>query len=401
MKKFNFTKIVSLALVCAMLMGAFMFTTFAADEATVEIVAKNVWYGEKYQLMFAYNAPVGATVSATVNGQPVDIETYELTEEDEVDADYACMVSEGVAAQAIDTVVTFTVAYGEETATVDYSVLQYVYERMYVSANKAEGAELAMFKALLAYADAASIFFNTTDDDETNNDKNIADLVYVNATDCTFDGKTAGMVQAGETVKFVSSITAGAGKVINFEVTNILTGSTATITAESMAESGYVVNGPVSVAVVEADDDAPVYTDKTYSYTFASGAFSKVGTAKLNGIDWTLSGSVGFFGMDNASSGRGFQFGSKSSPCTSMELASVSSFANVSVVKINTCGYQSGSVKVYVGDTLAGTINFNNSAKEYTINVDNLSGEIRFVCTNAARAYYIKSIGVEYQVEVE
>lgn len=197
MKKFNFTKIVSLALVCAMLMGAFMFTTFAADEATVEIVAKNVWYGEKYQLMFAYNAPAGATVSATVNGKPVAIETYELTKEDEVDADYAYMVSEGVAAQAIDTVVTFTVAYGEETATVDYSVLQYVYERT-AKLNAAEQTdevknELAMFNALIAYANAANVFI---DKDSTN----FNDYKYVTVVGGTFDGNNAtGMFLPGAT----------------------------------------------------------------------------------------------------------------------------------------------------------------------------------------------------------
>ena len=79
MKKFNFVKIISLVFVCALVLGAFAFTTFATEEATdsnVAIVSKNVFYGEKYQLMFAVNAPAGATASATVNGEAVDVELY-------------------------------------------------------------------------------------------------------------------------------------------------------------------------------------------------------------------------------------------------------------------------------------------------------------------------------------
>ncbi len=161
MKKFNFAKIVSLVFVCAMLLCALAVTALAQDETTVEIVSNNVYFGEKYQLMYAVNAPAGAEVSATVNGKAVDVDLYETEPKDldgKVVADYSYIVTEGVAAQAIDTVVTFTVEADGKTATSNYSVLQYVYERMYVK-NIAEGKELAMFEAFLAFADAANANF--------------------------------------------------------------------------------------------------------------------------------------------------------------------------------------------------------------------------------------------------
>ena len=66
MKKFNFAKIVSLIFVCAMLMGALTIAALAAGEDdVVKIASNNVYYGEKYQIMYAIKAPEGATITAT------------------------------------------------------------------------------------------------------------------------------------------------------------------------------------------------------------------------------------------------------------------------------------------------------------------------------------------------
>ena len=196
MKKFNFAKIVSLVFVCAMLLCALAVTALAQDETTVEIVSNNVYFGEKYQLMYAVNAPANAKVSATVNGKAVDVVLFKTNPTDEqnnVVADYAYILAEGVAAQAIDTVVTFTVEADGKTATSNYSVLQYVYERMYVK-NIAEGKELAMFEAFLAFADAANANFT---DGET---VSFNDYKYVTVVDGTLDGNnTAGMFALNST----------------------------------------------------------------------------------------------------------------------------------------------------------------------------------------------------------
>ena len=279
MKKFSLTKIVSFALVCAMLMGAFMFTTVSAEDAgaepVVKIAFKNVNYGEKYQLLFAIDAPEGAVCSASWEGGDLTVSKFEknpvrdeegnniLDGEGNIQyVDYievggvqykTYVVDQGVAAQAIDEVITLTVTYDEYSDTQNYSILQYVHERLYVESKKAtDENEIAMLEALLAYANASDAYFNP--DDEAG----ISDLVYVSATDCTFDGNDAGMVKAGTNVTFVSSIEAGDGKVINFEVTNLETNSVTTISAAAMAESGYTVNGPVSVEAVEGDADVVI-----------------------------------------------------------------------------------------------------------------------------------------------
>lgn len=272
MKKFSLSKIVSLALVCAMLMGAFMFTTVSAEDAgtTLEIVSQNVFFDEKLELMFAFNAPAGYSATATVNGEPIDVVLYEEnpTQDGVKVADYAYKVVQGVVPHAIDTVVTFTVTCNGTTVSKDYSVLQYIYERMYVSAKKAEGAELEMLQALLAYADAADAYFNP--DDEAG----IGDLVYVNATDCTFDGKTAGMVNKGDTVYFESDMVVGEGKVVNFEITNLETNGVTTIDAATAA-AGYVVSAPISVAAVEgaADEKPKQFTLVTSADEITTGEY--------------------------------------------------------------------------------------------------------------------------------
>ena len=195
MKKFNFVKIVSMALVCAMLLGAFMFTTIAADEPVVEIVSNNVYYGDMYQLMFAVNAPEGATVSAADSeGNAIGVATFAEDPTPTINGVEckAYILTAGVAAQAIDEVITFTVTYGNVTVSKSYSVLQYVYERMYVK-NIAKDAELAMFEALIAYANAANAHLNgaTTD---------FNDYKYVTVVGGTLDGNNAtGMFLPGAT----------------------------------------------------------------------------------------------------------------------------------------------------------------------------------------------------------
>ena len=53
-------RILSLALVCLMLIGTFSAfgISASAEEQTVEIVAKNVYYGDTLMLMYAVDAPV-------------------------------------------------------------------------------------------------------------------------------------------------------------------------------------------------------------------------------------------------------------------------------------------------------------------------------------------------------
>ena len=193
MKKFTFAKIASLVFVCAMLFCALAVTAFATDD-TVEIVSNNMYFGEKYQLMYAVNAPEGATVTAKDSkGNAIDVVTFAEAPTATVNG-VECNVyilAEGVAAQAIDEVITFTVEYNGVTASSNYSVLQYVYERLNVK-NIAVDAEKAMFEAFLTFADAANVWL----DKETGS---FNDYVYVAAEGVTVNGvNPTGMYKAGD-----------------------------------------------------------------------------------------------------------------------------------------------------------------------------------------------------------
>ena len=140
-----------------------------------------------------------------------------------------------------------------------------------------------------------------------------------------------------------------------------------------------------------------------YSYTFVSGVFTADGTVSLGGKNWTLttvtsSGADAYFGFDtDSNTARGFQFGKAKDHLTSMTLVS-ESFTNVTKIVINTSGAKdiNGSFEVYVGDVKVGdSTTLTNSATEYTFECSSaLTGEVKIVYTNSAKAIYIKSIQV-------
>lgn len=166
MKKFNLAKILSLVFVCVMLVGALALTSFASEDENVDIVAANLYYGDVYQIMFAVDAPDGVTVSAVDSkGNAIGIVPFAEAPVQNVNG-VDCKIyilEEGVAAQALNEVITVTAQYGDKKATKNCSVLQYLFTRM----ESAEGAELEMLQAFLAYAAKADVFFNGTSAEAT------------------------------------------------------------------------------------------------------------------------------------------------------------------------------------------------------------------------------------------
>ena len=192
MKKFNLAKVISLVFVCVMLLGALTLSVFATEDEKVEIVAQNMYYGDTYQIMYAINAPEGATVKATDSkGNEINVVPFAERPTDTVKG-VECKIyilEKGVAAQAIDEVITVTVEYGNKKAVKNYSVLQYIYER----SQAVEGAELEMLEALLAYAVKADVFFNGTTE-------SFDKYQYVAATGVTANGVAIkGMYAPGAT----------------------------------------------------------------------------------------------------------------------------------------------------------------------------------------------------------
>ena len=190
-------------------------------------------------------------------------------------------------------------------------------------------------------------------------------------------------------------------------------GATITVTATTLKnyQGTYELEGCtlVEITLPEGSDDntdddntgSDVTTGNAYEYTFVSGVFTKDGTVALGSKNWTLttvtsSGDAAYFGFDSQN-GKGFQFGKAKDHLTSMTLVS-ESFTNVTKIVINTSGAKdvNGSFEVYVGDVKVGdSTTLTSSATDYTFECSTaLTGEVKIVYTNSAKAIYIKSIQV-------
>ncbi|MBP3376748.1 MAG: hypothetical protein J6L83_08280 [Clostridia bacterium] len=365
MKKFSFAKIVSFVMVCAMLMGALAIGVFATEGVVVAILSNNVYYGEKFEIMYAIKAPEGAVIEA-VDSEGNEIRVLPFTDEDgkttaNIDGvDYPMYILEdGVAAQAIDEVITITVTAGENVATQEYSVLEYIYERMYVKAD-VEGAELDMFNALLAYANAADIALNGASAEES-----LGNLVYVSAVDCAFDGATSGVVAAGTVLYFETDLVANDGYVLSYYVTDLDSDTVvAKIDAETMANEGYTVTGKVSVQAIveESNENKEVIKLATFEMGDATTDGSNAITTYTETVDgYTLNiinGAKMYKGFGNGDSALKFGSSSGKGSCT------VSVDADITKVVLYVSSYGTDSKVILV------------AGKEYTLSNEYAAIEI-------------------------
>ena len=232
--KNTFKRIISMVLVCMMLVGTLAGISVSAETAapTVEIVSKNLAYGETIKLMYAVkaeNVPEGATVTVTLTDK--ENNTYEAVADGTVEIDgvtYLKFVSErGVPAQNIDAQFTATAAIsGTEATDVEtYSVLQYLWERLYVSTNVTD-AQKAMYNALLAYAKAADVVLNGSD--------SISGLTYV-----VLNG-VGEMYNVGDEIELITDLVAGEGQELVW-----------TVNGETYTEATYVVTNEFANIAVE------------------------------------------------------------------------------------------------------------------------------------------------------
>lgn len=273
MKK-SMKKIVSFALMLSLLVGMMAgFNVFAAEEeATVEIVSKNVYYADNLRLMYAVKAPAGAE-EVKVNIYNADNELLgEAKLGDGVnvpqkatinDAECFIFVSDfGVPAQEIDTVVyAEAVADGVKSEKVKYSVLEYLYERLVTVVDALADTEnpleeekkvrlenqKTMYNNLLAYADSLAAVLI---DDGQNVDR-ISEYAYVRVENGTVDGTySSAMLKAGTKLDSLAkddSFTVENGKVLGWKINAYEIGSAPTETiikndaiAEFAIESGKV-----------------------------------------------------------------------------------------------------------------------------------------------------------------
>ena len=254
-----------LSLLVGMMAG---FGVSAAEEPTVEIVSKNVYYADTLRLMYAVKATEGYDVAVKIynaedelvgNGIAGDGEFVQKTVNlDGVDC--PVFVSDfGVPAQDIDTELFAVAELSKDgavvktSAPVKYSVLTYLHERLSVASN-ATADQKEMYRNLLKYANSADIVINEDADTDS-----ISNYSYVTVTNGTVDGYDKGMYKVGtEISNLATTFTPTAGKVLAWEIVEYdeKTPKGTTVIRATDFES-YVVTG-YSAVITATEVDAEV-----------------------------------------------------------------------------------------------------------------------------------------------
>ena len=140
---------------------------------------------------------------------------------------------------------------------------------------------------------------------------------------------------------------------------------------------------------------------ETYTHTFKSGELTTTGGAvTLSDIEWNATDAT-LIGWNNT---KGIQFGSKDILNPSYIL-STSGFAGCKIksVTVNSSIAASGDAKltITVGDQTSDTFTLDTNAKDYTFDCEDTNGSITISWAASQRAYYVKSITVEYELPTD
>ena len=135
---------------------------------------------------------------------------------------------------------------------------------------------------------------------------------------------------------------------------------------------------------------------ETYTHTFKSGELTTDGGAlTLSDIEWSATGAT-YIGWNTT---KGIQIGSKNDPSPSYTL-STSGFAGYKIksVTVNSSIAASGDAKttITVGNQTSESYKLTTSDAAYTFDCDDTTGDITISWTASQRAYYIKSITIDY-----
>ncbi|MBQ5896340.1 MAG: chitobiase/beta-hexosaminidase C-terminal domain-containing protein, partial [Bacteroidaceae bacterium] len=140
---------------------------------------------------------------------------------------------------------------------------------------------------------------------------------------------------------------------------------------------------------------------ETYTHTFSKGELTTDGgTVTLGDIEWSATGAT----YIDWNATKGIQIGSKNNPNTSYTL-STSGFAGYKIksVTVNSSIAASGDAKttVTVGNQTSEAYKLATSDAAYTFDCDDTNGDITISWTATQRAYYVKSITVEYELPAD
>ena len=262
MKKISFTKILTVVLVCAALIGAVVgINASAADEKSVEIVSNNVWYGDTLRLAYAVKCDADVEVTVYLD-ETCAVEWCKATEADDTVTinGVECKKfysDKGVPVQKMNTYL-YAKAVNLENNEEDvqrYSVLEYLYERLYVSENVSESQE-KLYNAQLAYAKAAEkVLYEDKNVERPEYTNPVEGYNYVRVTNGTIDGTySAGMYKNGSQpfANIKHSLVDAIEENIAYNV-SVNNNSASAKTLEDMQE--YEIEGNTFVDIVETSGE--------------------------------------------------------------------------------------------------------------------------------------------------
>lgn len=135
---------------------------------------------------------------------------------------------------------------------------------------------------------------------------------------------------------------------------------------------------------------------ETYTHIFSKGELTTdAGTVALSNIEWNATEATAI----EWNTTKGIQIGSKNSPCTSYTL-STSGFTGCTIrsITVNSSIAASGdaTMTMTIGSQTSEAYKLTTSDAAYTFDCDDTTGEIKISWTASQRAYYIKSITIDY-----
>ena len=224
------------------------------DPSEVEnsgIVSSNIYYADKLRFMFASSIKPSITLAdekGTVH--TLAVEPYTVNGEQYTYNGYPVWISAGgVPLHNISKRITVTV--GEQTQT--YSVLEYLYTRLYVSENVTQ-SQRNMYEQLIKYANSADVVINGV------GQSSIGSEYLVKVTNGTLDCVTDSDLYLANDTPFAnisSNIEISEGKTLAWQVRVTENGVTETETYSDEQIRTLAITGHTVVTAIEVDEDVP------------------------------------------------------------------------------------------------------------------------------------------------
>lgn len=138
----------------------------------------------------------------------------------------------------------------------------------------------------------------------------------------------------------------------------------------------------------------------SYKYTFKKDDLkSGAGTIDLDGISWDCSIPAGTSINFDSNNGRGLQIGTGKSPAKSLSLKTTIA-GKITKITVNSSVAKGGTAKLSISvggnDTTIKNQSLTTSAADYSCS-PNETGEISISWANTSKAFYVKSISIEYE----